>query len=238
MWDVLGVKPALGRVFTPEEDQDGNGAKVAILNHRFWQRRFGGSASVLGQTMMVDGDETTIIGVMPQDFEFFSDETAFWTPMGFSPQQLNSAASFLIVAGRLNDGLGRAQAQAEMDAIAAGLRQSFPDRNKDRGVFVEPIQTALTQGPREPLMILQGAVVFVLLIACSNVASLLLGPRVSQANGSCSADGVRRRPTPCHPAVADREPDARSCGRRIRLSAWVGGTADDPRCCTPRGPSL
>jgi putative ABC transport system permease protein len=174
MWDLLGVKPVIGRVFTREEDQDGKPADVAILSHRLWQRRFGGSPSVLGQTVMIDGATTTIIGVMPPDFDFFSDETGFWSPMGFSPQQLNSIASFLLVAGRLKEGATSTQAQAEMDSIAAGLREASPERNRDRGVFVEDIRDALTQGPMEPLMILQGAVVFVLLIACSNVASLLL----------------------------------------------------------------
>jgi putative ABC transport system permease protein len=174
MWDVLGVKPALGRVFTQEEDQDGKPAPVAVLSHRLWQRRFGGSASVLGQTVNIDGEETTIIGVMPEDFDFFTDETGFWSPMGFSPQQLNSVASFLVVAGRLHDGVTRTQAQGEMDSIASGLREAFPERNKDRGVLVEDIQVALTEGPRDTLMILQGAVLFVLLIACSNVAGLLL----------------------------------------------------------------
>jgi len=174
MWDALGAKPALGRVFTEEEDQDDNAAKVAILSHELWQRRFGGSPSALGQTLMLDGDELTIIGVMPEDFDFFTNETGLWTPMGFSPQQLNSVASFLVVAGRLRDGVTRQQAQAELDTIATGLREAFPERNKDRGVHVEEIQSALTEGPRDILMILQGAVLFVLLIACSNVAGLLL----------------------------------------------------------------
>jgi putative ABC transport system permease protein len=174
MWDVFGVKPALGRVFTEEEDQDTNPAHVAVLSYRFWQRRFGGSPSALGQKVIIDGDETEIIGVMPEGFDFYSDETDFFSPMGFSTQQLNSVASFLLVAGRLKDGMSRAQSQAEMDAIAANLRESSPERNKNRGVFVEEIRDALTDGPRERLMILQGAVVFVLLIACSNVAGLLL----------------------------------------------------------------
>jgi putative ABC transport system permease protein len=120
MWDVLGVKPSLGRVFTQDEDQDGKPADVAVLSYRFWQRRFAGSPSVLGQKVMIDGEETEIIGVMPEGFDFYSNETDFFSPMGFSPQQLNSSASFLIVAGRLNDGMTRVQAQAQMDTIAAG----------------------------------------------------------------------------------------------------------------------
>jgi putative ABC transport system permease protein len=173
MWDVLGVKPLIGRVFTPEEDQDGKPAPVAVLSYRFWQRRFGGSNAVLGQKVVIDGDPTEIIGVMPENFTFF-ENTDFWSPMGFLPQQLTSVASFLIVGGRLNDGVSGAQAQAEMDTIATDLRQSFPDREKNRGVHIEDMSNALTLGLRELLMILQGAVLFVLLIACANVAGLLL----------------------------------------------------------------
>jgi putative ABC transport system permease protein len=174
MWNVLGVKPALGRVFTEEEDQDTMAAPVAVLSYRFWQRRFAGSPSVLGQKVIIDGDETEIIGVMPEGFDFYTNETDFFSPMGFTTQQLNSVANFLLVAGRLNDGMTRAQAQSEMDAIATNLRQESPERNKNRGVYVEDLRNALTDGSRERLMILQGAVVFVLLIACSNVAGLLL----------------------------------------------------------------
>src|SRR5436190_4203007 len=153
LWDVLGVKPLMGRVFKQDEDQSVNPAKVAVLSYPFWQRRFAGSTSVLGQTLSVDNAQITVIGVMPEGFDFASNQTAYWTPMGFSPQQLNSAASFLLVAGRLKDGVRIEQARAEMDSIAAGQRQANPERNKDRGAFVEAIQDAFTQGLKEPLMI-------------------------------------------------------------------------------------
>ena len=174
LWDVLGVKPLIGRVFTAEEDQDGNPARVAVLSYPFWQRRFGGSNDAVGQTFTVDNEKITVIGVMPKDFDFASNQTAYWGPMGFLPQQVTSAASFLLVPGRLKDGVSLEQARSEMNAVAAGLRESNPEGNRDRGIFVEEIQAAFTQGVKEPLMVLQGAVIFVLLIACSNVAGLLL----------------------------------------------------------------
>jgi putative ABC transport system permease protein len=174
MWDTLGVKPLIGRVFTKDEDQDGNAAKVAVLSYPFWQRRFAGSASALGQTFNADNERITVIGVMPEGFDFFNNRTAYFAPIGFSPQQLSSAATFLIVAGRLKDGVNIQQAQAELDGISAGLRERDPERHRERGAFVEDLQRAFTQDLEEPLLVLQSAVVFVLLIACSNVAGLLL----------------------------------------------------------------
>jgi putative ABC transport system permease protein len=179
-WDVLGVKPMLGRLFTPDEDQDGNPAKVVVLKYDFWQRRFGGNPALLGQTIRLDGDEHTVIGIMPENFDFADSNTALWAPVGFSPQQLNSAASFLLVAGRLKNDVARERAQSELEAVSAGLRQQYPDRLRERNVRVEEIQEAFFQGLQEPLMILQGAVAFVLLIACSNVAGLLLARAASR----------------------------------------------------------
>jgi predicted permease len=174
MWDTLGVKPLLGRVFTKDEDQDGNAAKVAVLSYPFWQRRFAGSPSALGQTFTADNELVTVIGVMPEGFDFFNNQTAYFAPIGFSPQQLSSAAAFILVAARLKEGVSIQQAQAELDGISAGLRERDPERHRERGAFVESLQRGLTQDLEEPLLVLQSAVVFVLLIACSNVAGLLL----------------------------------------------------------------
>jgi putative ABC transport system permease protein len=174
MWRVLDVKPMLGRVYGEDEDQPGNPAPVAVLSYNFWQRQFGGKADAIGKTMPIDGEKITVIGVMPKGFRFGDDGIAYWSPVGFSPQQLSSAATFLIVAARLKEGVKFEQASAELESLMVGLRQARPEQNRERSARAESIQRAFSAGYDEPLFVLQGAVAFVLLIACANVAGLLL----------------------------------------------------------------
>jgi putative ABC transport system permease protein len=179
MFDVLGVRPLKGRVFTKDEDQNGNPAPVIVLSYPFWQRRFAADPNILGRKVLLDNVETTIIGVMPEHFDYANTSTDFWAPAGFSTQQLNSVASFLLVGGRLKPGVSIQQAQAEMDSIAQGLRTVFV-YNKENGVQLETMQGAFFRGLKQPLTVLQGAVGFVLLIACANVAGLLLARAASR----------------------------------------------------------
>lgn len=180
MWDVLGVKPWKGRVFTKEEDQDGNPAPVMVLSYPFWQRRFAADPDILGRKVLLDNQETTIIGVMPKGFDYANSTTDFWAPLGITPQQMSSTASFLLVASRLKPGVSIQQAQAEMDSIAQALVGMFPGNTKDLGVRLEAMQGAFYRGLQQPLTVLQGAVGFVLLIACANVAGLLLARAASR----------------------------------------------------------
>jgi putative ABC transport system permease protein len=180
MWDVVDVQPMLGRVFTPEEDRNGSPAPVAILSYNFWQRRFGADPRIVGQTMRLDGVETDIIGVMPAGFDFMSTDTDIWAPAGFTPQQLTSAASFLFVTGRLRAAVTIEQAQAEMSSLSQGLVAQFPDRNKNLTVAVQGLRAAIYNDIRRPLLVLQGTVGFVLLIACANIAGLLLARSASR----------------------------------------------------------
>ncbi len=179
MFDVLGVKPLKGRVFVKDEDQNGNAAPVILLSYKFWQRHYNADPDIVGRKVLLDNADTTIIGVMPQDFGLPGDQPDFWAPVGFSPQQLNSTASFLTVVGRLKPGVSIKQAQQEMDSVATGLRTVFP-YNKEAGVRVELMQEAFFQGLKQPLTVLGGAVIFVLLIACANVAGLLLARAASR----------------------------------------------------------
>ena len=180
MWDVLGVRPIRGRLFTPDEDRNGSPAPVAVLSYNFWQRRFAGDPQIVGKTMRLDGVETDIIGVMPDGFDFASADTDIWAPAGFTPQQLTSAASFLQVSARLRTGVTIEQAQAEMTALSRGLAAEFPERNKNVTVAVQGLRAAIYDDVQRPLLVLQGTVGFVLLIACANIAGLLLARSASR----------------------------------------------------------
>jgi len=180
MWDVLDVQPILGRVFTPDEDRNGSPAPVVVLSYGFWQRRFAGDRQIVGKTLRLDGVETDIIGVMPEGFDFASAETAIWSPAGFTPQQLTSAAAFLFVSGRLRQGVTIGQAQAEMTALSQGLAAQFPDRNKNVTSALQGLRAAFYEDVQRPLLVLQGTVGFVLLIACANIAGLLLARSASR----------------------------------------------------------
>ena len=180
MWDVVDVQPMIGRVFTPDEDRNASPAPVAILSYNFWQRRFGSDRQIVGKTIRLDGVETDVIGVMPEGFDFMSADTDIWTPAGFTPQQLTSAAAFLFVSGRLRSGVTIEQAQAEMSSLSQGLAAQFPDRNKNVTVAVQGLRAAIYDDIQRPLLVLQGTVGFVLLIACANIAGLLLARSASR----------------------------------------------------------
>ena len=180
MWDVLGVRPIRGRVFTPDEDRNGSPAPVAVISYNFWQRRFSGDPQIVGKTMRLDGVETDIIGVMPDGFDFASTDTAIWAPGGFTPQQLTSAASFLLVTARLRADVSIDQAQAELNALSQGLAAQIPERNKNLTAAVDDLRASLYEDIRRPLLVLQGTVGFVLLIGCANIAGLLLARSASR----------------------------------------------------------
>jgi len=174
LFQTLGVAPAMGRVFTADEDQVDAPAPVMVITDRLWHRRFASDPNIVNKTVILDGRTTSIIGVMPSGFRLADDNTEFWAPLPVNRFQLRGSARFLTVAARLKPGVTVPQAQADMDSVAAQLAKDYPDRNKGWGIRVEPIRQGLFGWMREPLMILEGAVAFVLLIACANVAGLLL----------------------------------------------------------------
>src|SRR5262245_24241627 len=140
VFDVLKVRPILGRTFSEAEDAPGAPAPVVLISHSLWQRRFAGDPQIIGKTLRLDSVPRTIIGVMPPDFNLLNDEANFWEPLGITPTQMQSTASYLLVAARLKPGVSISQAQAEMDGIAGQLATSDPARNKGRGARVESLQ--------------------------------------------------------------------------------------------------
>jgi predicted permease len=167
---ALGVAPVLGRSFTPEEDRNG-GAKVAVLSDALWQRRYGGDRNLIGQTIALNGRGYTVIGALPPEFNFYN--TDVFTPL--SPGASGNIGFNLEVLGRLKPGVTPAQALAEMKLVGEQLRAAQPRLMRPQeSVAVRPYRENLTAGARPLLLILFGAVSFVLLIACANVANLQL----------------------------------------------------------------
>lgn len=183
-FDVLGVRPRLGRTFAPGEDELGR-HRVVVLSHGFWQRQFGGDPAVVGRTIRLSGDNHIIAGVMPEGFRSFNPtgvygrptgtiEPSLWVPYPFTPKERqNRSFPFLLVLGRLKPGMTPDQAQVEMDTVARRLDQAHESQH-GWGATVLPLHHELVGSSRPALFMLVGAVFLVLLIACANVANLLL----------------------------------------------------------------
>src|SRR5215813_4007797 len=180
VFQALGVKPALGPLYTEDEDQVDNWAPVIVITHRLWKRHFNNDPNVIGKTLTLDQEPITVIGVLPEDFSFFGDEVDFITPLEINKTQSLSRQGFILVLGRLKSNVSMQQAQAELDTIAAQLESGDPERHKGNAATVQPLQEAAYGGLRNPLLLLQGAVAFVLLIGCANVAGLLLARAASR----------------------------------------------------------
>jgi putative ABC transport system permease protein len=182
LFAVLGARAAQGRVLTREDEQPGS-PRVAVLSYGLWQRRFGANPALVGQQLMLDGVNTTVIGVMPQGFVFPINalKTEYWIPLN-SQSETNKerGANYLSIVARLKPGVGMAQAQAEMETIARRLEQQYPDRNAGRSIRLVSLYEGIVGNIRPALLILLGAVGFVLLIACANVANLLLARAASR----------------------------------------------------------
>jgi predicted permease len=172
---TLGVRLALGREFSPEEDRHG-GTPAVIISHGLWRDRFNGSSAALGKSLTLDGTDYTIIGVTLPGFRFEGDAEVY-TPIGRGdPIVLNDRGSHegIFSFARLEPGVSIARAQAEMNTIQSGLDHLYPDANRDLGIYVEPLKQVIVGDSGGLLLLLLGAVGLVLLIACANVANLLL----------------------------------------------------------------
>ena len=187
-FDVLGVKPALGRTFLPEEDRVPNAQAVVVIGYRFWMRRFGGSRAVLGAALGLNHRRYTIVGVAPRGFHGANSlvSTDFWVPMAMYPQMFALAdwvdhrkALLFSVTGRLKDGVALRQALDNMQMLAARLGQEYPADNEGRTVTLLPLTESVIQPNSRGAFVLVGSVTLgvsglVLLISCANVANLLL----------------------------------------------------------------
>ena len=171
---ILGVRPLLGRNFLPEEDEDGKD-NVVLLGHGLWQRRFGGDRSVVGRVITVNGRPHTVAGVMPPRFNF-PERGEAWVPFG-APRwatEERSNRQYAGALGRLKSGVSLQQARADLAAISASLQRAYPRENVGWGTELTPLRDDLVRDLRRTLLVLAGAVGLVLLIACANVANLLL----------------------------------------------------------------
>jgi predicted permease len=174
LFSLLGVDAALGRTFTDEEDQPG-GPKVAVLGHGLWTDRFGSDRAIVGRKVLLDDTPYTIVGVMPRGFAFPDPNDRLWIPIGLTPQQLaNHGSHFLRVVARLKPGATLAQAQSEIDGIAARLTQQYPTSNTGVGARVMSLREQTVGDVQTALLLLLGLVGFVLLMACANIGNLLL----------------------------------------------------------------
>lgn len=173
-FNALGAQPQLGRTFLLENEKPGSD-QVAVLSHGLWQKRFGGDPTIINKTVVLDGRSFAVIGVMPQDFNF-PQAAELWVPINFeiADGMKIRKAHFLRPIGKLKNGVTLAQAQADLDVIAARLEEQYPDSNLSWSLRLVSLREQLVGNTRPTLFILFGAVGFVLLIACANVANLLL----------------------------------------------------------------
>jgi putative ABC transport system permease protein len=191
LFSLLGIEAKLGRTFLPEEDQPGAG-HVVIISHGLWERRFGSDPNIIGQKLTLNDEPYTVVGVMPPGFQFprkgempagyqFPRQADLYTPLAWTPNQIgNRGREFLAVIARLKPGVTVAQASADMDGIAERLKQQYPQFNANKEVVIVPLHQQVVSKVRTALLVLLGAVGFVLLIACANVANLLLARAASR----------------------------------------------------------
>jgi predicted permease len=216
---ALGVRPLHGRLFTDDEDLEGN-ERVVILSHRLWQGHFGGSPEVIGSTIPVNGVAHQIVGIMPADFEFPTpwggrDTSQLWAPLTLSRDESSRSWHNYGAVGRLADGVTVAEAEVELRAISAQLAAAYPDTNAHTGMWAEPLMKRTLGRVQNTLSFLLAVVGLVLLIACANIASMLL------------ARGAQRTPE-----IAIRSSVGADRGRLMRqllteslIQSFVGGVA-------------
>ncbi|HZF37447.1 MAG TPA: ABC transporter permease [Blastocatellia bacterium] len=182
LFTLLGVEAKYGRTFLPEEEKPGAN-RVVVLSHHLWQRRFGSDQKIVGRTISLNNEPYTVVGVMPPGFQFPLDrmltgwlprEIDIYIPLALTPEEINNQRKVLPVIARLKSQVSIEQAQIEMTGVAARIKRQYPDTNIDESIRLAPYHQQMVGRVRLALLVLLGAVGFVLLIACANVANLLL----------------------------------------------------------------
>jgi putative ABC transport system permease protein len=184
LFTLLGIEPRYGRTFLQDEERPGNN-RVVIISHRLWQRRFGSDQKIIGQSISLNDEPHTIVGVMPPGFQFprkgdlwsawFASEIDIYVPLALTPEQISNRKTLPIaVIARLKPQFSIEQARAEMNGFAARLQERYPSSDGNRSIRLVTLQQSVVERARFALLVLLGAVGFVLLIACTNVANLLL----------------------------------------------------------------
>ena len=189
IFDLLGVPALVGRTFVEGDSRPGQ-EQILVLSYGLWQRRFGGDRSVVGRAIPIDNRPYVVVGVMPPSFRFapfWQTRAEMWTPLSLANQLSDRSGRSLRLFGRLKDEVTVAQAQAELSAIAARLAQTYPQTNAGIGITVRPLLDKVVSGVRPTLVALMAMVMFVLLIACANVANTLL----ARASGRQKEIGLR-----------------------------------------------
>lgn len=181
-FQLLGVQPVVGRSFIPEEDTPG-ASKVALLSYQLWQTRYGGTRDIINRDILLNGEKYTVVGVVPSGFQFLDREERLWVPLALDKEeQTNRGGHYLTVVARLKPDVNMSQAQADMSTLMANIAKDNPANTFDGklGAVVLPLREQLVGESRRPLLVLLVAVAFVLLIACANVAGLLLARAVGR----------------------------------------------------------
>ncbi|MBA2272220.1 MAG: ABC transporter permease, partial [Chthoniobacterales bacterium] len=171
-FSFLGVQPILGRAFRPGEDEL-NAAPVVLLGYQLWQNSFGGDPSIIGRTLPVNGKQATVVGVMPKDWRF-PEKCDLWMPIQVDEKENGRGNFYLSTVGILKPGVSLEKARTELQAIAGRLAAEYPDTNTGCTIMIKTFREEMVEEIRTLLVLVMGAVVFVHLIACANVANLLL----------------------------------------------------------------
>ena len=221
---ALGVKPVQGRAFSPEEEQLGL-SRVAMISEGLWRRRFGGVLPITGKTLTLDGRSYTVVGVASNAARLLED-TEVWVPLTFDhPMMKVRRFHFLRTIGRLKPGVSLQQAQADLDAVAMGLERQYPDSNKTWRLRLVPLREELLGDIRTGLYVLLGAVAFVLLIACANIANLLLARAAGRQKEIAIRSALGARPMRLIRQLLTESIVLSTAGGAVGLLLAVWGTA-------------